>query len=184
MIGRTIVSSGLRGAAALVAAMAMATAFAGCSSTPSVKEGETGLHSEGTRNEKFTASTVIYNASPQPNVQEKKFNGVLTVNVRSGIRSYRFKNHFGKKGDPDVTVVMALSGHTAGMGIYDKTGRTLAEYPKGRTIGPTVVFETRTEKGYMRIRWFLGEETVVSSIQSFSNDNTLGYSEVTFYRIR
>lgn len=180
MVGRTIVYSGLRGAVAL----ALVACVAGCSSTPSVKKGEAGLHSEGTRDEKFTASTVIYNTSPQPNVQEKKFNGVLTVNVRSGIRSYRFRNHFGKKGDPDVTVVMALSGATAGMGIYDRNGRTLAEYPKGKVMGPAVVFENRTEEGYMRVRWFLGERTVVSSIQSFSGDGELGYSEMTFYKIR
>jgi hypothetical protein len=114
-------------------------------------------------------------------MNEKRFKAEVEVNIRGDIRSYKFKNDFG--GDPKANTVaqVALSGSSAGFGVYDHAGGKLAEYTNGRASGPAATFEIKTQGGTANIRWLFGSDSAVSIIESVNTDGRLGYSEVTTY---
>ncbi len=132
----------------------------------------------------FKASTISFNGASGPGIWEKEFLSKVEISIRAGIRSYRFSNFIVKKDEPSVVVVLAISGRTAGLAIYDGSGRILAEYSRGKARNDSVVFDIKSKEGTARIKWYLGFNTIVSIFESYSSDGRLGSSEVTYYKMK
>lgn len=158
--------------------------LSGCATAPSQSSAGvtiTPLLSDGQRTRIYKARTFIFTASPAPIVSEKRFKSEVDINIRGDVRSYKFKNDFG--GDPKANTVaqVAFSGSSAGFGIYDHAGATLAEYTNGKAAGPAAVFEIKTQGGTTNIRWLFSSDSVVSVIEAVNPDGRLAYSEATMY---
>lgn len=150
--------------------------LAACSTPSSYESGREGA----TR--LFTAHTVTYQASPAPTVMSRSFVTRQTVTRRGGIESYRFENFFGAVGDrPDTTVIIALSGNSAGFGVYDASGRALLEIPKGTQSGATLTFVRPLERGKQVVRWTIGADALSSVVESSDASGALFESEITTY---
>jgi len=171
----------------IIAVALAASTISGCATTSgpsSVSSAVAPLVSEGQRTRVYKARSLIFSATPSPVMNEKRFRAEVEVNIRGDIRSYKFKNDFG--GDPKANTVaqIALSGSSAGFGVYDHAGGKLAEYTNGRASGPVATFEIKTQGGTANIRWLFGSDSAVSIIESVNPDGRLGYSEVTTYTLQ
>ncbi|MBF0171059.1 MAG: hypothetical protein HQK87_08230, partial [Nitrospinae bacterium] len=148
----------------------------GCLSLPAPEQG-------GDRSTRlFDARTVSYSSRPTPLVMSRSFTTRQTVTRRGGVESYTFENFFGPVGDhPDTTVILALSGNSAGFGVYDAAGRPLLEIPKGSYDGASLTFVRPLDRGKQNIRWILGEGAFSSVVESTDARGTVFESEVTTY---
>ncbi len=155
---------------------------AGCVSLPYDISQDGSGEPDGITYRKYQVSTILFQGFPSPKVIEKSFRSKVEFNKRHGIKSYRFSNYFQKSKTPSVVVVLAISGQTAGMGIYDSSGAVLAEYSNGRVAGDFVYFDINSKEGSSKIKWFLGVKTISSVIESYTKDGVLGQAEVTIYK--
>lgn len=158
-------------------------AVAGCASSPSADSSDPFSLKQGKHTKIYRAHTLNYNGVSS-GVVEQDYKSVVEISMRSQIRSYRFSNYVTGRKEPDVVVVLAISGRTAGLIIYDGSGRTLAQYSRGKARNDSVFFEEAGEKGVIRIKWYIGNKTIYSIFESYDNKNQLGASEVTFYETK
>ncbi len=155
--------------------------MAGCASTKSVNK-DNSPKQGASYTKTFNAHSVFYTRAPTPKVWEKKFRSVVDIRSRKELNSYRFSNYLDKDDkEPGVIVVLAISGSTAGLGIYDSNDRPLAEFPKGTVSGSSVQFTQEEENGKISIKWFISSDSIVSMFETYGKDGLLGRSEVTFY---
>lgn len=150
----------------------------GCTTT-----GKAGLHASNSKN-RLVAHSIIFTSVPQPVIVEKKFTTQLETLVRSDLRSYRFSNYISGKDKPDFIVTLALSGRSAGLGIYNSDNVPLVEYPSGKAFINMAEFEMRSENGSTKIRWYLGEKKILSIFESYDAKGMLGVSENTIYLLK
>lgn len=141
----------------------------------SLRAGETTIN--------YKAHTINFNGV-SPGIVEQEYKSIVKISVRSQIRSYRFSNYLSGRKEPDVVVVLAISGRTAGLAIYDGAGAQLAEYSRGRVRNDSVIFEMATQNGVIRIKWFLGKRTIFSIFDSYDKKDRLATSEMTFYKTK
>ncbi len=169
------VSNPMRLLPSAVCALSLLLLAACASSSPYGRE-------EGEATRLYDAQTVTYQSNPSPVVMSRKFISRQTVSRRGGIESYRFENFFGAVGDhPDTTVIIALSGNSAGFGVYDAAGRALLEIPKGSYNGATMTFVRQLEKGKQVVRWTLGNDALSSVVESSDASGRVFESEITTY---
>ena len=135
-------------------------------------------------NRQFRAHTIVYNSVPVSVVQEKEFISQLEYQERGAIKSYRFSNYITRGERPDIVVTLAVSGRSAGLGIYNADNQPLMEYPQGVVMGKYVEFLLESEEGSSKIRWYLGDEKIFSVFESFNSDGMLGAAENTLYLLR
>ncbi|VAX20875.1 hypothetical protein MNBD_NITROSPINAE04-302 [hydrothermal vent metagenome] len=152
-----------------------------CATSSSKNEAGSFSIKDGVVTKIYKAYTLNFNGAG-PGIVEQEFKSKVEINVRSRIRSYRFSNFISGQKEPDVVVVLAISGRTAGLAIYDASGAKLAEYTRGRARNDSVFFKVASKKGVARIKWFLGNTTIVSAFESYDNKGQLGASEITFYK--
>ena len=131
---------------ALFALSLLAGCVTGASSSDRSKKVASPLQTEGSRTVDFTANAIIYHIASVPNTNERSFKSRVTIDKRSSIVSYKFENFItgGKKADNSV--ILAISGHTAGLGIYNWSGAPLIEYGQGKVNGAVTIFERRDKK--------------------------------------
>ena len=133
---------------------------------------------------RLVAHSIIYTRGLSTSVAEKVYNCEMELLTRSGLNSYRFSNYVSGLAKPDAVVTLAISGRSAGLGIYNANGEPLAEYPAGNVNGALVEFEVRQKDGIAKVKWFLGEGAILSVFESYDSAGNLGYSENTFYSSR
>ncbi|MBI5815096.1 MAG: hypothetical protein HZB29_05745 [Nitrospinae bacterium] len=169
-------------------ALCLSAIITGCASGGSGSKGDSGktstLHSDGTRNRTYTARTILFSTGPTPVAQERKFTGDLEINVKGGIRSYKFRNDFGGDAKANTTVMVAISGGGAGFSVQDGAGAKLTEQTNGKAYGMAVLFQNKSNTGTNQIKWFFGETLISSVIEGYSQDGTMVYSEVTAYIVQ
>lgn len=156
-------------------------AASGCATSSSIDGTDPFFLQERKYTKIYKAHTLNFNG-PSPGIVEQEFKSKVEINVRSQIRSYKFSNFISGRKEPDVVVVLAISGRTAGLVIYDGSGRPLAQYSRGKARNDSVFFEVAGEKGIVRVKWFLGNRTIISVFESYDNKGRLGSSEMTFYK--
>jgi len=154
---------------------------AACVSLPYEKEKSVNALPEGASHRAYTAHTTIYNLRASPPVTSKTFKSECEIHKRAEIFSYRFSNFLGAGDEPTVVVTLAISGRSAGMGIYDPGGAVRAEYQQGVSQGDYAFFNFKTEQGSTQIKWFLSGRSISSVIESYDVNGALGYSEITVY---
>jgi len=137
---------------------------------------------DGITYREYKVSAILFQGFPSPKVVEKSFRSKVEFNKRLDIKSYRFSNYFQKSKTPSVVVALAISGQTAGMGIYNSSGAILAEYSNGRVAGDFVYFDINSKDGSSKIKWFLGDKSIFSVIESYTKEGVLGQAEVTIYK--
>jgi len=161
--------------------LTIAIAMSSCSTSSSKDKANPYAVEDGEFTKIYKAYTMNFNGSG-PGVVEQEYKSIVEISVRSQIRSYRFSNYISGKKKPDVVVVLAIAGRTAGLAIYDGSGNILAEYSRGRARSDSVFFDLTSKKGVSRIKWFLGTHTILSAFESYDNKGRLGASEITFYK--
>jgi len=161
--------------------MALALAAAMASGCASGAGGKSSIHDMGIGSKKYTAHSIIFNRSAPPSVSEKKFRCEMESLNRSDLRSYRFSNFLSNGAEPDVVVTLAISGRNAGLGIYNSVGTALAEYTNGKAVENMAEFELRGNEGVTKIKWYLGEDNILSVFESYDATGVLGGSENTIY---
>jgi len=152
-----------------------------CATSSSENGADSSLLKDGAVTRIYKAYTLNFNGAG-PGIVEQEFNSKVEMSVRSQMRSYRFSNFISGRKEPDVVVVLAISGRAAGLAIYDASGNKLAEYTRGRARNDSVFFKVVSKKGVARIKWFLGNTTIISAFESYDNKGQLGASEMTFYK--
>ncbi len=141
------------------------------------------LTASGSRVVAFTAKSMVFSGGKLPTVVQKSLKGTLAITVRAAVKSYKFKIKFDDNPADEIEVMVAISGQTAGFGVYSK-GLTLTEYPKGRVIGNAVFFESKTENGSSNVTWLLGGNVLSSVIEARTTQGDITYSEVTTYTLQ
>lgn len=127
------------------------------------------------------AHSIIYHFASNPPVVEKRFLSKLTIHRRASIASYKFENFVSGGERPDNIVLFATSGSSAGFGIHDWSGATLIQYGTGRVQGPITFFARESDNGSYKVRWIIGDHTIVSVIDTYNVKNEMVHSEITTY---
>ena len=150
--------------------------------TPKIKTAP--LQTEGSRTVDFSANATVYHIASVPNINERSFKSRVTIDKRASIVSYKFENFVTGQKKADNSVILAISGNTAGLGIYDWSGAPLVEYGNGKVNGPAVTFIRREKSGKTEARWIIGDDIAISQINTFNAENFLIHSEITTYRAK
>lgn len=149
----------------------------------SVSSDRNALTTYGSRVVAFTAKSMVFSGGKVPTVVQKSLKGTLAITIRAEVKSYRFKIKFDDKPGDEIEVLVAISGQTAGFGVYSK-GATLTEYPQGTVLGNAVFFESKTENGSSNVTWLLGGNVLSSVIEARTAKGKITYSEVTTYTLQ
>lgn len=173
------------GKTAFLAATA-AIIISGCATMKTAEQGiyTSALYAEGARTRSYKAQTQIYSRSPEPAVAERKFRGDVEINVKGGVRSYKFSNDFGADPKANTVVTVALSGASAGFSVFSGAGAKLVEQTNGKSSGGAALFDTRSKDSYSQVKWYFGPSSVSSVIEAYGQDGKLVYSEVTSYTLQ
>ena len=140
------------------------------------------LQTEGNRTVNFMAHAVIYHIASTPKINERSFKSRVTVDKRPSITSYKFENFVTGQGKSDNSVILAISGDSGGLGIYDWSGAPLIEYSQGKVNGSVITFKRQGKSGKTYARWIIGDAVAISQIDTFNVDNVLIHSEITTYQ--
>jgi hypothetical protein len=131
----------------------------------------------------LASTAIVYHVGATPKVKEITFPSTVTVNRRSEVMSLKFVNRVGQSSQS--MALLAISGGTAGFGIYDWAGTPMMEFSKGKVSGDgrLVTFEYIDANGKSMVEWLLGDDSIVSIINNFDKMGNLFHVEVTTYHV-
>jgi hypothetical protein len=172
---------------AWIIALASVVIFvAGCAGSPIDKKRanpKTSLLSANKKTLTLKTHSIVYHFASSPSVTEKRFTTKLTVNRRSEIASYKFENFVSGGKRADNIVLFATSGSSAGFGIHDWSGVPLIEYGTGKVVGSNTFFTREDKHGVYKVRWLVGDYSIVSIIDTYNVKNEMVHSEITTYSL-
>lgn len=152
-----------------------------CAST-----GQRGPAPDSVRVGSYKAHSFVYSTTASPSVYETSFKSRYTITEKADIVSYRIENFFAsdsQQADRDNVAILAISGASAGFGLYDLDNKPLVEYPKGSYGGSAARFERQAVNGRQVVIWlFSRSRSLMSIIQSFDSSGEIVYAEYTTYR--
>ncbi len=130
----------------------------------------------------FTADSVEYRLSRQPELTMKKFKSKVMVFNRGEVKVVQIKNYITDKKKHDVLIKIAISYGSVGSMVYDRNNNLVAEYGRGKPVSESrYSFEQKQGENTVFGDWFVSDDDLMSNFEIKDKNGLLLYKETVIY---